>query len=284
MTEFFKILRPGQWIKNFLVFLPMIAGNSYNQFQIVNSFIAFIIFIIASSVVYIFNDLIDCENDKLHPVKKNRPLPSGKINKSSLILLGIFFLIMLISLSFLFNTFKVIIFYLFLNIAYTFILKKYKYFDLITLVSFYLLRIYLGAEVNNINVSNYFWIFSGVTFFFLSVLKRNNELIKYNGRFGIYANKDKFLFNILLKISSISSCILLFFYFGLENTKNLYSFHQLLYLLIPIFYYLMHHLKINSLSGSLTDDPIIFIRSDIKCVKLTAAIFAIFILSQFLSL
>ena len=95
MKQILKLMRVKHYIKNLLIFLPLIFSNNMTNINLlIKTFLAFIIFSLITSVVYIFNDLRDIEKDKLHPTKKFRPLASGKIKKVQayfiiIILLGI---------------------------------------------------------------------------------------------------------------------------------------------------------------------------------------------------
>ena len=82
MKPFIKLLRVHQWIKNLFVFLPLFfAGEFLHVEGLIGTFLAFIAFSLTSSIIYILNDYKDIEKDKLHPVKKHRPLANGSIPK-----------------------------------------------------------------------------------------------------------------------------------------------------------------------------------------------------------
>ena len=95
MKNFLKLIRVKHYLKNILVFLPLFfSGNVLNTKLLLLTFISFLVFSFSSSIVYIINDISDIENDRKHPIKKNRPLASGKISiKTAYIIIFILFLL-----------------------------------------------------------------------------------------------------------------------------------------------------------------------------------------------
>ena len=170
-----KILRPYQWVKNILVFIPMLMSHQLTIDNFILSIKSFIIFSLMASSVYVINDLVDINSDKNHPYKKNRPLPSGLINIEQCKKL-IFFLLLL-SVFFLFTTnlnfLILIIFYFTISNLYTFFFKKYAYFDLLILSTLYTFRILAGGLITNISVSIWLLTFS-IFFYIFSICQTSN--------------------------------------------------------------------------------------------------------------
>jgi len=99
MKNYLKLIRIKHWLKNGLIFLPIFFSINLLDFSLFSTcLIAFIIFSLSSSIVYIINDLNDIEKDRLHPVKRNRPLASGTIKKSQALIVVFAFLILIISM------------------------------------------------------------------------------------------------------------------------------------------------------------------------------------------
>ena len=191
MKEYLKLIRVKHWLKNILVFLPVFFSiNILNKNYIINSILAFIVFCFSSSMVYVFNDLSDIEKDKKHPIKKNRPLASGKISKKqAYIVIAVLFIItsiiMCISYMNTSNVFTVLIpaIYLILNILYSKGLKNIPIIDVVILVSGFVFRVMYGGLVSNLEVSKYLYLMIIFGAFFLGFGKRRNEIIK-NGDKG----------------------------------------------------------------------------------------------------
>ena len=159
----FKVFRFHHWIKNILLFIPLITAHKFHNLDLVLELcIAFISFSLCASSIYIFNDIIDIDHDRSHPNKKNRPFASSKISINFGIILGITSLTISFIMSFGLNElFTIFLFtYLALSILYSFFLKKVKYLDCIILVGFYVLRIFSGGAVVNIMPSFWLIIFS----------------------------------------------------------------------------------------------------------------------------
>lgn len=174
----FVLLRPKEWVKNFFVFAPLIfSGMFLNQYALLKSFYAFIFFCIASSVVYIINDICDIDNDKSHPIKKQRPLANNviKINEA-LFLLLLLFIILLFSI--LLNAkFSLILFaYILLNIFYSFKLKYEPVIDIFSIALSFVLRVISGSYALDLPISSWMCITTLSLALFLASIKRRQEL------------------------------------------------------------------------------------------------------------
>ncbi len=179
MKEYFKLFRLHQWIKNIFIFVPLVFSKNLFNYDLLFIVIAgFFEFCIASSVVYVINDIIDIESDREHPVKRNRPLPSGKISrKSALISAIILFVIILISLP-LFNLAfdAYLIVYIILNIFYSFKLKNIVIIDIFSIAAGFMIRMISGAVIINVEISSWLILTTMFISLFLGVMKRRSEL------------------------------------------------------------------------------------------------------------
>lgn len=186
MKKYIKLIRAKHWLKNGLIFLPIFFGlNLFNLNYFLTCLLAFIVFCFTSSIVYILNDMSDIEKDKLHPVKKFRPLASGEVSKkqaySVMILLAIVIAIIMV---FFFKTTKNIfvilipLIYLILNILYSKKLKNEPIIDVVILVSGFVLRVMYGGVVIDVEVSKFLYLMIIFGSFYLGFGKRRNEIIK----------------------------------------------------------------------------------------------------------
>jgi 4-hydroxybenzoate polyprenyltransferase len=173
-------LRPKQWTKNLLVFAGIIFSNNLFDFtKLAVVLAAFVIFCALSGVIYIFNDLLDLENDKNHPVKSKRPLASGKLNTTQ----AKFALAALIPASFagsiaLGSPFLIVVFsYFSLQIAYSLYLKKVVIIDVFAIAFGFLLRALAGAVVIGVSISSWLIICTILLSLFLGMSKRRHELL-----------------------------------------------------------------------------------------------------------
>lgn len=284
MLILFKLFRINQWIKNLLIFAPLIFDRNYNYQSYFNLIDVFFAFSIICSATYIFNDLIDLNNDKKHPTKKLRPLASGKF-KIKNAKLTIFFLI---SASFSYIYFfdkteliKFFLLYLIFNLFYTLYFKKKYLLDIILLVSFYIIRIIIGSESSEITVS--YWLIICSIFFFTSLafLKRANDLNKYYkiSKFNrAYSLKD---LNLMIKsflFFGISTIVVFNLYINFSEATQLLENKNKLYLipiLLTIFYFLLYKQFNNK---EIDDDPTTHIIYNKMILILLISIFVTFLI------
>ena len=101
MSPLFRLIRPKQWIKNFFVFLPLFFGGSLLDTQrLIAAFLTFLAFCFAASSIYCFNDLVDVEADRRHPVKCKRPIAAGLISKrQAYSLMALLFVLSMLTIS-----------------------------------------------------------------------------------------------------------------------------------------------------------------------------------------
>lgn len=186
MKNYLELARVKHWMKNFLIFLPLFfSSNLFEKEKVIPAVIGFIIFSFVSSIVYIFNDINDIESDKIHEIKKKRPLPSGRIKVSCayrflfvLLLLVIAFSIIVFRIVDNLFVFIVPLLYLLLNILYSKWLKRKPIIDVVILVSGFLLRVIYGGLITSIDVSKWLYLMIIFVSFYLGFGKRRNEIIK----------------------------------------------------------------------------------------------------------
>jgi 4-hydroxybenzoate polyprenyltransferase len=177
-----RTMRPKQWVKNvFFVFPAIIFDRQLGDPDaLLRVVLAAILLILMSSTVYIINDLVDIEKDKQHPKKKNRPLPSGELPKQVAIVAAVLIPSVTLFLAFQLDLSLtiVLIVYLLIQIAYSFVLKNIVLIDVLTVTSGFVLRILAGVVVINVaNFSPWLYACSGLLALFLAVGKRRQELV-----------------------------------------------------------------------------------------------------------
>ena len=176
-----KALRPIQWTKNLLVFASLLFSFQFNEDIFINSFLGFISFCFISSSIYLFNDIRDISKDKLHPIKRFRPIAKGEVSKTHAKLisfcLGIFSFIIALSISYRFLL--TIIIYFLIQLAYCLRLKRIPLLDIFCISSGFLLRAISGLIATELRFSPWFILTIGLLALFLAVEKRKAELIFY---------------------------------------------------------------------------------------------------------
>jgi len=178
ISPYIRILRLSDWLKNIFVFVPLVfSKHLFHTDYILTVASGFIAFSIASGMVYVFNDIIDADSDRLHPLKKNRPVASGELNKSrAAFLLFVLFIIVLLFTILLNNKFILIIWtYVLINLLYTLYLKKIVIADIFSIASGFLLRVVSGAVIIDVDLSNWLILTTIFLSLFLAVMKRRVE-------------------------------------------------------------------------------------------------------------
>jgi 4-hydroxybenzoate polyprenyltransferase len=180
LFKFLRLIRVHQWIKNVFVFIPLLFSlHLFHQDYLITTLLAFLVFCLASSAIYVINDLVDIESDRAHPVKKNSPLPSGAISKTaaiitaSLLLVTVFWMMMYFNREFI----LLVIAFVVLNILYSFWLKNVVLLDVFSIAAGFSIRVLAGAFVIQVPISSWLLLTTMFISLFLGVMKRRSELV-----------------------------------------------------------------------------------------------------------
>lgn len=186
MVAIIELMRPKQWIKNFFVFAAIIFSGKFMELALLrNNLLTYIIFCVGSSMVYILNDIVDIERDRCHPDKKKRPLPSGRVSKSTAFILVIMLFGLVIFFSYILLDTKIlfiILLYIIVNIAYTFKLKNLVIIDVMAIAFGFVLRVESGSIATGAEVSPWLFLCTMLLSLFLALNKRKSELIALKDR------------------------------------------------------------------------------------------------------
>lgn len=227
-----KLLRPKHSIKNLLIFLPLIFGLRNLTLQDFRSSMAgFFVFCLVASSIYIINDYKDIEKDRLHPIKKYRPLASGTVTRKEAWITITCLLILAIAISLIFHfswvSIVLISAYFLLNLSYSLGLKNLPIIDITILTSGFLIRLFLGSSLTNIAISAllYLVVMSGA--FYLGISKRYNEITKTGSQVRVVLQK----YNAEFLKSIMNMFLMLIIVFYTEWCINVNTTHRDLYLL-----------------------------------------------------
>jgi 4-hydroxybenzoate polyprenyltransferase len=174
-----QTMRPKQWTKNLFVLAPLLFSlHLFDLSSFGLSLAGFVLFSFISSAIYIINDVVDAKNDRLHPAKKNRPIASGKITRSTALITAIIIAGFSITVSFIINPSfgQVVLGYFALNIVYSFYLKRAVIVDVMTIAASFMLRIIAGAMIISVPLSEWLLICGSLLALFLGFSKRRHEL------------------------------------------------------------------------------------------------------------
>ena len=270
--HYFLALRPHQWLKNFLLFIPLIATHQINNEKIFLSVLMFISFSFVASSVYIFNDLIDIAADKTHPRKKLRPFASKKIATNHGKLFGLLVLFFGITFGYYFVSelfVKLILAYFIISTLYSFYFKQLIVIDICILAVLYTMRIIIGGLVLNIELSVWLLVFSLFFFFSLAAIKRQAELVDLLKRkkFKIlnrgYQTSDLPVISASALTAGYISVLIMAFYVNSPEVAKLYSQPKFLWGICLVLLFWITRISIITQRGNMHDDPIVFAAKDL---------------------
>ena len=204
LKKLLTLLRPYSWIKNLFIFVPLFFAKDFFIYsKLTTVTLAFVVFCITASSVYVINDIFDREQDQKHNTKKNRPLASGSVSvKSAIIMLScLLFVDIFLVYFFIPQIFLFLGLYFLLNIFYSVYLKRIAIVDILLVSSFYFIRIMVGGIAAGVSISN--WLLVCIIFIslFLIIAKRLAEFSQDNKRIVLLEYTPEFL-NAMLIISA----------------------------------------------------------------------------------
>ena len=273
-SEAIRAMRPHQWVKNVLLFLPMIAAHQFGLVSFGLIILGIMAFSAAASCIYIVNDLLDLEADRLHVQKGKRPFAAGTVPiKTGMMIcagLGVFALGLGAFLGIAF--FGVVALYMILSLAYSLKLKRMRWIDIFTLASLYTIRVVAGAAASRVDASVFMLIFIFPIFVTLGCVKRLTELTlatnddRLPGRgYGRPDRPD--LLNVGI-LGMIGALVIFFLYSFSEQARMLYPSQWLLWVaLIPIAAWLNRMVRLGWY-GKQDYDPIVFALKDKRGIGL----------------
>ncbi len=181
--EYLKLMRPKHYIKNFLIFLPLLfSGKFFSLSNLLITLGGVLCFSLVASSIYIINDIKDKEKDKKHKTKCKRPIAAGKISVRNALIFMVCLLIIVALLVIILNFSLLSIGYLglyfLLNLLYSLGLKNVPLVDIVILVSGFVIRVLFGASLLAITVSNWLYLTVIAISFYLGLGKRRNEIVK----------------------------------------------------------------------------------------------------------
>jgi 4-hydroxybenzoate polyprenyltransferase/phosphoserine phosphatase len=278
-------IRLHQWAKNLLLFVPLFASHQIlNPDKIALGFLAFLLFGLCASSVYLFNDLLDIQDDRHHKTKRHRPFASATLSiPFGLMLVPTLLLIVFVGSFFLLpiEFIYVLTTYYALTLLYSFYLKRIVVMDVLGLAMLYTLRIIAGTFVFELSLTFWMLAFSMFIFLSLALVKRYTELIdarnqgiltKARGR-GYYPN-DLEMIASLGAASGYIAVMVLALYIQDQTTASLYRLPQVIWLACPLLLFWISRVWLLAHRGQMHDDPVVFAIKD-KTSLLVGLIFGV---------
>jgi 4-hydroxybenzoate polyprenyltransferase len=286
-----RALRPQQWIKNALLFVPLLLAHDVRDgSRLAAVALGFAAFCLGASAGYVLNDMLDREADRLHPRKRRRPFAAGElsgIQGGALVasLLGVALgLAHFVGLPFL----ALLALYLVTTTAYSLWLKQVLFLDVLVLAALYSLRVFAGAVAAQVAISQWLLGFSLFLFLSLAFVKRFCELRQLGQsapgaapvRRG-YRPEDLALIQMLGSCAGYLSVLVLALYISSSDVVRLYATPQLLWAVCPVMLYWLTRIWFLAGRGEVPDDPVLFAATDPQSYAAGALIAVTGVLASF---
>ena len=271
VKKFFEALRPHQWLKNLLVFVPLVLSHQINRIDLLLlAGIAYVSFCLCASSVYLLNDMLDLGSDRQHRTKKTRPFASGELPLIVGFLAGpsLFILGVLIALILPTSFLLILLIYGLVTTLYSLYLKQLFIIDVVTLAALYSLRIIAGAAAISVATTEWLLAFSIFLFLGLALVKRVTELLNViaDGKQEIegraYKQHHLTLLSRIGVTSSVLAVVVFVLYITSPETTELYSFPLVLWLICPLLMFLLIRIWRFAHLRKLEEDPVLFAFTD----------------------
>jgi 4-hydroxybenzoate polyprenyltransferase len=274
-----KGLRPRQWLKNLLVFVPMLAGHALRLDTLAESLLAFAAFSACASSAYLLNDSLDAQDDRVHSTKRKRPIAAGTLPLPLALLASPLLALAALAACLVFKPLLLLPLgvYFVTTVAYSIYLKRLLMVDIVTLAILYSLRVLGGSAATGIEPSFWLIAFSFFIFLSLALLKRHSELFnlhrdgKEKTRGRGYTTADKTPVGIMGINAAFVSVLVFLLYFNSPNVLQLYRHPAWLLGILPLLVFWLGRLWALSFRGEVNEDPVLYVSRD----KVSLAVLAL---------
>ncbi len=265
-------LRPHQWVKNLLLFVPLVLAHAVTDTTaVIATLWACVAFSLLASAVYTVNDLLDVASDALHPRKKQRPIVRGDLSRGQAATLIVVLLVASAASAWQVPSPEfslILITYAVVTTAYSLWLKRLVLVDVLVLSALYTLRILAGGAAAGVEVSVWLLTFSLFFFTSLAFMKRYTELLDTVEREGRhvagrgYLVGDAGFVQIIGITSGLLSILVFTFYVTGDSVRELYAHAERLWLAVPLLLYWIVRQWLKAYRGEMHEDPIVFALKD----------------------
>lgn len=265
-----KALRPHQWAKNLLIFLPLLLSHELTVLSLLHALMAFCCFSAAASASYIINDLLDIEADRRHPRKRARPFASGDMSA----LAGLAAVVVLVAFSLAWTSwlraefYGWLVLYLVTTLLYSAVLKRFALVDVLILSGLYTLRLLAGGAATHTGISHWLAGFSTFLFLSLAFVKRFAELENMRASGAPPKNGRGYLVSDLEQLrtfgtaSAYAAVVVFALYINGIDVIRLYRYPTRLWLIVPLMIFWLSRIWLLASRGELSEDPVIFALTD----------------------
>ena len=283
-----KALRVHQWLKNLLIFVPLLASGRFREAELVaHAVLAFASFSLFASAVYVMNDMVDLQSDRLHKTKRKRPFASGALPVAAGVAavpllvatsLGVALLIPPLFMG-------ALLVYGLVTTLYSFALKRQVIVDVMLLAGLYTMRILAGSAATDIRPSFWLLAFSMFIFLCLAMTKRYSELREAADQESTLSGRGYLPSDlpVVLAVGSASgfvSVVILALYTQSLIVSELYPAPEWIWLIPPLLLYWVARLWLKAGRGQIDDDPVLFAARDRQSLAIAALAGIFFLLAR----
>lgn len=264
--DYFRALRPHQWVKNVLVFVPLVAAHETQPWLYVIAAGVFVALSACASGTYLLNDLLDLPYDRQHTSKRRRPMAAGKTPLLPMMGMGAALvsgsLVLAFSLSL--RVGLCVLGYLIVSLAYSLLLKRKVFIDVVTLALLYAVRALAGGVAVSISLSPWFLAFFMFAFLSLAVVKRQHELRtlfqsgETNTKGRAYVSDDLAVLTAFAAGSGFAAVVVFALYIQSSDVHTLYSRPGFLWTICPLLLHWLGRMTLLANRGAVADDPVVF--------------------------
>lgn len=266
LRAYLRALRPHQWLKNLLIFLPVLAAHDLSGGGLARAALAFAAFCLVASGVYVVNDLVDLAADRAHPRKRNRPFASGAVPvRHGTVMAPALLLAGLLAGLVAGPAFAaVLVGYTALTTGYSFSFKKVIVLDICVLAGLYTMRLLAGAAATGTPLSVWLLGFSTFFFFSLAAVKRQAELVDGVATGQVTAKGRGYRVSDLPVVAGMAvaagfvSVLVMALYVTSPDIRALYHRPEALWAICPVLLYWISRMVMLTHRGEMHDDPVVF--------------------------
>jgi 4-hydroxybenzoate polyprenyltransferase len=262
-----RALRPHQWVKNLLLFVPVVLDHRvFDPAAVSRAATAFAAFCLAASGAYVLNDILDLEADRRHPTKQHRPFASGALRPAVGLALAPVLFVGALALGLLIPTrhfLALVVLYVLITTTYSGYFKRIAVLDVLLLAGLYTLRVLAGIAATGVRFSTWLLAFSMFLFLSLAFLKRYAELtgmsdeVDETTRRRGYLRKDREWLGSMGGASGYLSVLVLALYINSDQVIQLYHRPLTLWLVCPLLLFWIGRMWLMAYRGQIHEDPIV---------------------------
>jgi 4-hydroxybenzoate polyprenyltransferase/phosphoserine phosphatase len=285
LRDWLSLLRIPQWSKNLLVLVPIaLAHRLSDGSALLHAVLAAVLLSIVASALYIFNDVVDLPNDRIHPHKRQRPLARGAISLQSawiVLLLGLVGAMITASALLPQEAFALLAVYGVGSAAYSLLLKRIALVDVLVLAGLYVLRLALGGAATHTELSPWLLGFALLFFTSLALLKRHTEAMHLRATNASskqqrpYTERDEPFLLAMGIGTAMAAVVILILYLASDRVRTLYTHPDALWLILPLLLWWLMRMWRSSVRGELGGDPVSVALRDPSSLAVGAIIAAI---------